>query len=376
MGDSTMGLKGQTKWTPTTSHVMRLEHYETERGERLDQVEIAYETCGTMNANGTNVVLICHALTGDAHAADSKSRQGWWGPLIGPGRAIDTNRYFVVSSNVLGGCAGTTGPASLIPGTDRVYGSKFPLITIRDMVHVQYYLLRQLGVRKLHAVLGGSMGGMQALEWPLLYPNDVARAVVIAANPAFSAMGLAYNEVMRCAIQSDSNYLSGEYAAVSRFPEDGMRIARMIGMITYRTAQLFEQRFGRQFSSEQPLDAEVARYLRYQGDKFVARFDAESYLTLLRAMDLHDIGEGRGGMRAALQQIKADLLWIGIRDDLLYPPTEIRQAVELARTCRVSATYAEIDSVYGHDAFLLEFEQLSELIAPFLAVTNLDEQAL
>ncbi len=362
--------------TTNLLHSFALDHYETEFGARLDDVKVAYETYGTLNSYGTNAILLCHALTGDAHAADGNGRSGWWGPLIGPHRAIDTNRYFVVCTNVIGGCAGTTGPASKMSDDVTVYGSHFPVITIRDMVRVQFPLLKQLGIKKLHAVLGGSMGGMQALEWPIIYPDFVERAVVIAANPAFTAMGLAYNEVMRRAIVSDLNYLDGDYANAGKFPEDGMRLARMIGMITYRTAQLFDERFGRQFTSGNSFDPEVGRYLRHQGNKFMERFDPESYLTLIRAMDLHDIGRGRGGYHAAYQKIAAELLWIGIRDDLLYPPKQIQLAVNEAKTSGVDVTYAEIDSVLGHDAFLLEFEQLTDLIDPFLHAENLDERAL
>ncbi|MCI0183241.1 MAG: homoserine O-acetyltransferase [Acidibacillus sp.] len=371
-----MGFIDIKNQPPFKFSVAQLHDYQTEFGELMVQINVAYETYGTLNAQGTNAILLCHALTGDAHASDDANGTGWWEPLVGPHRTIDTTRYYVICMNVLGGCSGTTGPASIKPYSDQVYGQTYPVITIRDMVHVQYRVLQQLGVKQLHAVIGGSMGGMQALEWSIMYPDIVEHAVIIAANAEFSAMGLAYNEVMRQAITSDPEYADGNYANLGKFPENGMRIARMVGMITYRTAKLFDERFGRSFSDQHLFDPEVGRYLRYQGDKFLARFDPQSYLTLLRAMDLHDIGTERGGISEAFKKIRAELLWIGIRDDLLYPPEKIRETVAKAQANGVIASFAEIDSDYGHDAFLLEFEQLEALISPFINQLYLGEQAL
>ncbi len=336
-----------------------MKEYVTELGVKLLDVEIAYETYGNLSVDGDNVVWLCHALTGDAHAADIESHPGWWGALIGPGKAIDTDRYFVVSSNVLGGCAGTTGPASVIPGTKEAYGADFPDITIRDMVNVQKALADHLHIRRIELVIGGSMGGMQALEWAIMYPDVVVTSVVIAADPEFSTMGIAYNDVMRQAILSDPNYVGGRYLRSGIFPNQGLRVARMLGMITYRTAALFKERFARETEDG---EFQVNHYLRYQGDKLVKRFDAQSYLTLLRAMDTHDIGRSRGGLSAALSSIRAELIWVGIDNDLLYPASDLMQAMELAKSCGANARYAHIHSPFGHDAFLIEFDQLRDLI--------------
>ncbi len=340
-----------------------LPQFETEFGATIRDVEMAYETHGVLSLSGDNVVWLCHALTGDAHVADGDGRPGWWGALIGSGKAIDTDRFFVVSANVLGGCSGTTGPASAAPGGEWAYGSTFPEVTIRDMVAAQKVLADHLGVRRILAVMGGSMGGMQALEWAVMYPELVGKAVVIAADPQFSAMGIAYNDVMRQAILTDSHYHGGDYLRYGEFPEQGLRVARMLGMISYRTATLFQERFGREV-----LDGEfqINRYLRYQGDKLVRRFDAQSYLALLRAMDTHDIGRDRDGLASAFARIRAELVWVGIDDDLLYSPATLRQAVEFATSCGVNARYEHIASVFGHDAFLIEFEQLRHILQVIL----------
>lgn len=357
------------RWTMGTSFV-------TEFGAVLEDIEVVYETHGSLDRTGANAILVCHALTGDTHAADGDGRPGWWGGLIGPGRVLDTDRYYIICVNVLGGCQGSTGPASVAPGEAHVYGARFPVVTIRDMVNVQYALLQQLGVSKLQLVIGGSMGGMQALEWTVMQPDYVERAAVIAANPAFTAMGLAYNEVMRQAIVSDPDYRHGNYAQVGVSPAKGLAIARMIGMITYRTAELFQQRLGRDLGPEGLADFQIGRYLRHHGDKLVERFDANSYLTLLRAMDLHDIGRNRGGLAGAFTRIRAELLWIGIDQDLLYPPEELRRATELAVRSGVRARYNQLSSIYGHDAFLLELPQLSQLLHPFLTQDRAVQQAV
>ncbi len=354
---------------PQTTAARRwtMSSFVTEFGAMLENVDLVFETRGHLDRTGANAILICHALTGDAHAADGDGRPGWWGELIGSGRVFDTDRYYVICVNVLGGCQGSTGPASQVPGETRVYGALFPTVTIRDMVNVQYMLLRHLGVTELQLVIGGSMGGMQALEWAVMHPEYVERAAVIAANPAYTAMGLAYNEIMRQAIVADSDYRDGDYAQMGVSPAKGLAIARMIGMITYRTAELFQQRMGRELGPDGFGDFQMGRYLRHHGDKLVERFDANSYLTLLRAMDLHDIGRGRGGLSGAFGRISAKLLWIGIEQDLLYPPEDLLRATELAARSGVRARYEQLTTVYGHDAFLLELPQLSELLHPFLA---------
>jgi len=342
--------------------------FSPESGGELSGVEVAYETYGTLQADGSNAILLCHALTGDAHAGDGEGRPGWWGSLIGPGRPLDTSRYFIVCSNVLGGCAGTTGPTSHEPESVSVYGGRFPVVTIRDMVRVQRQLLTALGVRRLEAVLGGSMGGMQALEWAVMYPDFCARAGVIAATPVFSTMGLAYNQVMREAIVMDPDFCDGDYAQVGVFPAAGLRVARMLGMITYRTAELFEERFGRTTLNEQLGQWQIGNYLRHQGDKLVERFDANAYLTLMGAMDLHDIGRGRGGVTEALRKVTAKLSFVGIDDDLLYPAVALQAATEEAKSYGIHASYTHIHSRFGHDAFLLEFAQLTDWLLDFLDV--------
>lgn len=346
----------------------RLPLFTTEFGAVLRDVEIAYETFGTLHRNADNVILLCHALTGDAHVGDDADRTGWWGPLIGPTKTFDTEKYFIVCANVLGGCAGTTGPSSPMPGLTDTYGSTFPSITIRDMVETQYSLLRHLGVSRLQAVVGGSMGGMQALEWGLCHPDFVLRAAVLAATPAFSTMAIAYNEVMREAIVADPHFHDGNYDKYGVFPDRGLRIARMLGMITYRTAQLFAERFGReQTHNDRTAMFQIGSYLRYQGDKLVRRFDANSYLALMKAMDLHDIYRGRGQAHEVYEAYHAKLLFVGIDDDLLFPAKQLQQAALEAVQCGVDALYAHITSKFGHDAFLLEFEQLDAILRGFLA---------
>ena len=345
----------------------RLPIFTTESGTVLRDVDIAYETYGTLHRNADNVILLCHALTGDAHAGDSKDHAGWWGSLIGPEKTFDTDEYFIVCANVIGGCSGSTGPHSLMPGTTTSYGARFPEITIRDMVRAQYALLRALGVQQLQAVVGGSMGGMQALEWGLCYPAFVKRVAVLAASPAFSTAAIAYNEVMREAILCDPNFHGGDYAQFGVSPDQGLRIARMLGMITYRTAQLFRERFGReQTSADVNSLFQIGSYLRHQGDKLVRRFDANSYLTLMRAMDLHDIYRGRGDAKQTYASFAAQLLFVGIEDDLLFPPSELQEAVQEAVECGVDAVYSHITSKFGHDAFLLEFDQLEAILRGFL----------
>lgn len=325
--------------------VLAIGDLELECGAVLPAVEIAYEAYGTKNEQGDNAILICHALTGDAHAAE------WWAPLIGPGKVLDTERYYVVCSNVLGGCAGSTGPQTR---------DSFPTVTIRDMVSAQKRLLEQLEITRLQLVVGGSMGGLQAIEWAVTYPSFVLRCAPIAASAQLSALAIAYNHVMRAAITSGG--------------ADGFALARKIGMITYRSFDLFEARFGREVKHPHaPLgetEFQIESYLEHMGQKLLGRFHADSYLCLLKAMDLHDIGRGRGGANVALAQIQAAVLWVGIDTDHLYPPQEQRTwARRLARLGK-QVTYRELNSEYGHDAFLVEGEQLSAIISDFLQETG------
>ena len=346
-----------------------------ESGTHLTPIEVAYESWGTLNRAGDNAILVCHALTGDSHAAGKyepeETRLGWWDPLIGPGRAFDTNRYFVICANVLGGCQGTTGPASPNPVNGRPYGSAFPQVTVRDMVRVQYALLRALGVKRLAAVAGGSLGGMQVLEWLTTYSQFVDVAIPIGSSLAHTAQGIAYNLIGREAIMMDPDWQGGDYYETGRFPGRGLALARMLGMITYQSDESMTRKFGRQHAEANALPTrfQIESYLYYQGESLVRRFDANSYLTLSRAMDLHDVGHGRRGVDAALSAVhpRTRTLVVGIDSDILFPTHLQRETVERLRALGSHAQYCEIRSPWGHDAFLIEYDQLTAAIAGFLA---------
>ncbi|QYY42174.1 homoserine O-acetyltransferase [Aneurinibacillus thermoaerophilus] len=349
---------------------MVIDEITLECGETLKQVEIAYEACGILNKDKTNAILVCHALTGDARAVGDEKTPGWWEGLIGPGRYIDTNQYFVVTSNVLGGCAGTTGPASVNPETGQPYGTDFPVVTIRDMVKLQYLMVRKLGINKLLAIIGGSMGGMQVYEWAVMYPEMAHLIIPIATSTRLSAVAIAYNDVGRQAILCDPEWKNGNYYP-GKGPVNGLSIARMLGMITYRTAELFEYRFGRRLKDERDVTHfdstfNIESYLRYQGQKLVNRFDANSYLYLLKAMDSHDIGRGRGGIEAALERIQARVLSIAISNDLLYPADHQEEVVKMLRAAGKEVEYHFVESIYGHDGFLVEFVKIGPLVEQFI----------
>ncbi|BBL78543.1 homoserine O-acetyltransferase [Rubrobacter xylanophilus] len=354
----------------------RIGSFEPELGGFLEEVTLAYETWGELDASGTNAVLVVHALTGDSHAAGAPDarykRGGWWDPVIGPGRLIDTERYFVVCSNVLGGCSGSTGPASRDPGTGRPYAMRFPVVTIRDMVRAQRRLLESLGVRRLSLVIGGSIGGQQALEWAVEFPDFVERAVPIAATDALGPQGLGMSEIGRRAIMADPDWQGGDYYGTGRSPERGLAIARMAGMMTYQSAEGQWRRFGRRPASREPLYPEfggcfdIERYLHYQGRDLVRRFDANSYLYLLRAMDLYDVAAGYGSVEEAFSRVRAKMLFVGISSDWLFPAAEVRRTAERAAAAGADAGYAEIKSLNGHDAFLKDWDLLRAAIEPFL----------
>jgi homoserine O-acetyltransferase len=356
-----------------------------EGGGVLPGVELAYETWGTLDDEGTNAVLLCHALTGDSHAAgplgDGHPTPGWWDRLIGPGRAIDTDRHFVVCVNVLGGCQGSTGPASPHPADGRPWGSRFPVVTMRDMVRTQALVADRLGVRRWRSVIGGSMGGMQALEWAVMYPERVASVVVIASTLAASAQQIGWWSTGRRIIRMDPRWRGGDYydAAPGEGPHEGLALARMVSQITFRSDDVFTDRFGRQVV--EPVEGfemwqrfEVERYLEYHGDKLVRRFDANSYLLLTKAMDLHDLGRGRGGMDAAVSRITGRVLAMGITSDILYPRHQSLEIVDAVRAVGGRADYVEIDSVHGHDAFLLEDRQVGEALAQLLDAVEKEER--
>ncbi|MGC5326396.1 homoserine O-acetyltransferase MetX [Brevibacillus sp. SYSU BS000544] len=345
-----------------------------ESGEVLKQVDIGYKTYGVYDPERENAILVCHALTGDVYAVGDEKRPGWWEGLIGPGMPIDTNEYFVVCSNVLGGCYGSTGPASLDPDTNQPYGSRFPVVTIRDMVHAQRRLIDALGIAKLYAVIGGSMGGMQVYEWAVEYPEMMELVVPIATCSRLSAISIAYNDVGRQAIKNDPEWNRGDYYPGAG-PTRGLAVARMLGMITYRTAELFEERFGRSYQQETGASSadityQIESYLRYQGEKLVDRFDANSYLCLLRAMDSHDIGRGRGGIEQALSRIAARVLMIGITNDLLYPIEHQEEMAGCIGKHQIPVEFHTIDSKFGHDGFLVEFTRMGRIVAPFFAKRN------
>ncbi len=341
-----------------------------ESGAILGPVTVAYETYGTLNVEGTNAILICHALSANAHAAGLSSPEdktpGWWDGLIGPGKAFDTNKYFVVSPNILGSCYGTTGPTSVNQKTGKPYRMSFPQITVRDIVRVQKKLLDVLGVRKLVTASGSSLGGLQVLEWPLLEPGFCDSIIPISAAAQQPAWCVALNTAARAAITGDPDWQDGNYA---RQPEHGLALARMIGMISYRSPEEFEARFGRNRMNpagdlyDFTNSFQVESYLQHQGQKLVERFDANTYILLTRAMDLHDITLGRGSIRAVLGSIRSRTLCIGISSDHRYPKNGQK---DLARYIP-GARYAEIDSVHGHDAFLIEFEKIGNRISEFLS---------
>ena len=354
----------------------RIGSFEPELGGYLEEVTLAYETWGELDSSGENAILIVHALTGDSHCAGGVSeayrRGGWWDEMVGPGRPVDTDEHFVVCSNVLGGCSGSTGPASVDPETDCPYGMRFPIITIRDIVRTQKRLLDNLGVTKLEVVIGGSIGGQQALEWAVEFPDFVERAVPLAATGALGPQGVGMSEIGRRAIMADPDWQGGDYYGTGRSPETGLAIARMAGMLTYQSAEGQWERFGREQATRPALHEEfggrfeVESYLHYQGRDLTGRFDANSYLYLTRAMDLYDVGAGYASHEEAYERIRAEVLFVGISSDWLFPAREVRAAAELAKAAGAEAHYEEIESPNGHDAFLKDWDELRAAVGPFL----------
>ncbi|MDP2643444.1 MAG: homoserine O-acetyltransferase [Desulfobacterales bacterium] len=348
-----------------------------ESGARIGPVTIAYETCGCLNASKTNAVLILHALSGDSHVAGYYDRNdpkpGWWDIMVGPGKGIDTDKYFVVCSNILGSCMGSTGPCSINPKTSLPYGIDFPLVTIPDMVKAQKALIDHLGISRILAVIGGSIGGMQVLEWSLRYPEMVASAIPLATTTRHSALAIAFNEVSRQAIMSDPNWRNGHYYSGLK-PNLGLAIARMIGHITYLSDEAMRHKFGRRlqpradFSFNFDAAFEVENYLRHQGIKFVERFDANSFLYITKAADYYDIGNqyGSGSTAEAFSKAQAKFLVISFTSDWLYPTYQSSEMVKAMKKNGLDVSFCEIEAEWGHDAFLLPNERLTELIRAFL----------
>jgi len=347
-----------------------------ECGDTLGPVTLAYETYGRLDSAKANAILILHALSGDAHAAGYHSpeehRPGWWDIMIGPGKAFDTERYFIICPNCIGGCRGSTGPSSVNPKTGKPYALDFPIITVADMVKAQKALIDHLGIEKLLAVAGGSMGGMQVLEWATQYPDRVRSAIPIATTSHLSAQGIAFNEVGRQAIMSDPDWNHGNYYDGTP-PNKGLALARMIGHITYLSDEAMHRKFGRKLQNRKELsydfltDFQVESYLHYQGDLFTQRFDANSYLYITKAIDYFDLAEkGNGSLVEACALAKAAFLIIAFSSDWLYPPYQNKELADALRVNNVEVSFCVLDSHYGHDAFLLEAEHQTRLIAHFL----------
>lgn len=347
-------------------------------GRVFGPVTVAYQTYGRLNPAQDNAILICHALSGDAHVGGLSAedgRIGWWEVLVGPGLPLDTDRYFIICSNVLGGCKGTTGPASLNPATGQPYALDFPVVTIEDMVRVQKRLLDYLGVSRLLSVIGGSMGGMQVLSWSVLYPEIVASAIPLATTARLSAQGIAWDEIGRRAIMADANWNGGNYYAPGHpRPEAGLAVARMVGHLTYLSEGSMTAKFGRRlrerdgYSYSFEVDFEVESYLAHQGESFNRRFDANSYLYITRAMDYFDLSGGSDELAPVFATTQADYLFISFSSDWLYPPYQSQEMVTALQAAgRAEAVeYFAASSPYGHDAFLLEDKQQGPIIAAFL----------
>ena len=333
-------------------------------GQSISDYSLCYETYGALNADRSNAVLICHALNASHHVAGYRAEDpkdiGWWDNMVGPGKPVDTNRFFVVGVNNLGSCFGSTGPASLNPATGRPYGSSFPVITVEDWVQAQARLADALGIQRFAAVMGGSLGGMQALQWAIAYPDRVAHAVVIASTPRLSAQNIAFNEVARRAIVTDPEFYGGDYYAHQTVPKRGLSVARMVGHITYLSDDDMAQKFGRALRGSDDyrygfdVEFEIESYLRYQGEKFSTYFDANTYLLITRALDYFDPArKTEGDLAAALAQVSSKFCLVSFTTDWRFPPERTREIVSALMKNKADLAYAEIDAPHGHDAFLM-----------------------
>ena len=342
-------------------------------GLRFGPITLAYETYGTLNSNKANAILIFHALTGDAHAAfwrEGDKSPGWWDDMIGPGKAFDTDKYFIICSNVLGGCKGSTGPSSINLATGKPYGLSFPVITVEDMVVAQKHLIDHLGIKQLFAACGGSMGGLMALKWSILYPDTLKSCILIATNYRHTAQQIALHEVARQAIMSDPNWNNGDYYDKAG-PAQGMAVSRMIGHITYMSEKSMEEKFGRRLQDKEKLgydfthDFEVQSYLKYRGESFVSRFDANSYLYLSKALDYFDLSE-EGDLQKKFKVARSKFLIVTFTSDWLYPSYQSKEMVKALKANDLDITFIEIKTDYGHDSFLVEIEDQSKLVKHFL----------
>lgn len=353
-----------------------------ESGATLGPVTIAYETCGTLNPEKTNAILVLHALSGDAHMAGlhksekgkpEDAKPGWWDTMVGPGKGIDTDRYFVICSNILGSCMGSTGPASIDPETGKEYAANFPMITITDMVKAQKALIDNLGIKKILSVIGGSVGGMQVLEWCVQYPDMVVSAVPLATTCRHSALAIAFNEVARQSIMADPNWNNGAYYGKKK-PDMGLAIARMIGHITYLSDESMRLKFGRKLQNKSSLSFEfgaefqVESYLQYQGNKFIERFDANSFLYITKAADYFDLAReyGQGSLVKAFSRCRAKFLVVSYTSDWLYPTYQSKEMITAMKKNNLDVSFCEIDAQWGHDAFLLPDTRLDNLVKGFL----------
>jgi homoserine O-acetyltransferase len=344
-------------------------------GKTLASYELVYETYGALNAARSNAVLVCHALSGSHHVAgyyaDDPKKVGWWDNLIGPGKPIDTDRFFVIGVNNLGGCHGSTGPGSVDRATGQPYGAAFPLVTVEDWVASQARLMDRLGIERLAAAIGGSLGGMQALQWTLSYPDRIAHAVAIAAAPRLSTQNIAFNDVARQAIVSDPDFHGGNFYAHKTVPARGLKLARMLGHITYLSEDMLMEKFGRvlkrdEYGFNYEVEFEIESYLRYQGDKFAQVFDANTYLLMTKALDYFDPAKEAGGdLAKALSRARASFFVGSFKSDWRFPPERSREIVKALVASRKAVTYAEIDAPHGHDAFLLDNRHYHEVIGAY-----------
>lgn len=341
-------------------------------GDRLEKFELMIETYGELNESKSNAILLCHAFSGNHHAAgkNKESEIGWWDEIVGPNKAIDTDKYYVVCCNNLGGCGGSSGPTTINPSSEKPYGKNFPQISVKDWVNSQKMLMDKIGVPYWHLVAGGSLGGMQALEWAISYPNDIKKAGIFAAASNSSTQNIALNEVARESIRKDQNFHDGEYLEHNVIPKSGLKTARMLGHITYLSEELMDSRFGRRFQDEdskvdQEVDFEVENYLQYKGEKFSESFDANSYILMTKAMDGYVAGQDIG-LRDAMKNVKSQLLIVGFYSDWLYPPERGKEIQMAAMDNNINSSYIVLEGAHGHDSFLFSSEEYSKVISKFI----------